>query len=102
MLSLWGVEAELPGTLEPNLRAVGAVTCEFGDDERPRASVVNLIAATTTRTGLRVRSALDTTEYPAGQKVGDAEMAKLHHRPDAFHGEWNYSLLPRERLPLTE
>jgi hypothetical protein len=29
-------------------------------------------------------------------------MDTLHLRPDAFHGEWNYSLLPRQRLPLTE
>ena len=65
-------------------------------------TVVNLIAATTTGTGLRVRSALDTNDYPKGVKVGDAEMKTLHHQPDTFHGEWNYSLLPRQRLPLTE
>jgi hypothetical protein len=34
--------------------------------------------------------------------VSDADMDTLHLRPDAFHGEWNYSLLPRQRLPLTE
>ncbi len=62
-------------------------------------TVVNLIAATTTRTGLRVRSALDTNDYPTGQKVGDAEMATLYLRKDAFHGEWNYTLIPRLRLP---
>jgi hypothetical protein len=60
--------------------------------------IVKLIAATTTRTGLRVRSELDTNAYPAGVSVGDADMETLYLRQDAFHGEWNYSLLPRQRL----
>ncbi len=60
--------------------------------------VVNLIAATTTTTGLTVRSALDHTSYPAGVTVSDAEMETLYLRPESFHGEWNYSLLPRQRL----
>jgi hypothetical protein len=63
--------------------------------------IVDLIAATTTRTGLRVRSALDTSVYPAGVSVSDAEMGSLYIRPDAFHGEWNYTVLPRLRLPET-
>lgn len=61
--------------------------------------IVNLIAATTTRTGLRVRSALDTNDYPAGVTVRDADMKTLYLQPDAFHGEWNYTLIPRLRLP---
>ena len=61
--------------------------------------IVKLIAATTTRTGLRVRSALDENHYPAGRTVSDADMETLHLRPDAFPGEWNYSLLPRLVLP---
>ena len=60
--------------------------------------VVNLIGATTTTTGLTVRTALDPNVYPAGLSVTDAEMETLYLRPDAFHGEWNYSLLPRQRL----
>jgi len=64
--------------------------------------IVELIAATTTRTGLRVRSKLDTNAYPAGLTVSEANMATLHLRPDTFHGEWNYSLVPRPRLPLPE
>jgi len=63
-------------------------------------AIVNLIAATTTRTGLRVRSALDASAYPAGVTVSDAEMGTLYIRTDPFHGEWNYTLLPRDRLPL--
>jgi len=60
--------------------------------------VVNLIGATTTKTGLRVISELDTNQYPAGRTVSDDELAAIHLRPDAFHGDWNYSLLPRLRL----
>ena len=61
--------------------------------------IVKLIAATTTTTGLKVRSALDRNAYPAGVSVSDTEMETLYLRPDAFHGEWNYSLLPRLMLP---
>ena len=39
------------------------------------------------------------SRYPAGRTVSDADMDTLHFRPDAFHGEWNYSLLPRLMLP---
>ena len=60
--------------------------------------VVKLIAATTTRTGLKVRSALDQRPYPAGVAVPDAEMQTLYLQRESFHGEWNYSLLPRPRL----
>jgi transposase len=61
--------------------------------------IVKLISATTTRTGLRVRSELDENRYPAGRTVSDADMDTLYLRPNAFHGEWNYSLLPRLMLP---
>jgi transposase len=57
--------------------------------------VVNLIAATTTTTGLKVKSELDTNQYPAGRIVSDDELSTIHIRRDAFHGDWNYSLLPR-------
>ncbi|MBZ5626345.1 MAG: ISAzo13 family transposase, partial [Acidobacteriia bacterium] len=57
--------------------------------------IVNLIAATTTRTGLRVQSQLDTGKYPKGIKVGKEEFAALQMRRDTFHGEWNYAILPR-------
>ena len=61
--------------------------------------IVKLIAATTTRTGLRVRSGLDTNAYPKGVTVPDADMETIYLRRDDFHGEWNYSLLPRLMLP---
>ena len=60
-----------------------------------RAAVVELIAATTTKTGLKVESALDTKTYEKGIKVSDAEMKRLDIRGDTFHPEWNYSVTPR-------
>jgi transposase len=60
--------------------------------------VVNLIGATTTKTGLRVRSELDTNQYPAGRVVSEKELDAIHLRRDPFHGDWNYSLLPRPAL----
>src|ERR1700674_968466 len=57
--------------------------------------IVNLIAATTTRTGLHVQSQLDTGKYPKGIKVGKQEFAAIQLRPDTFHGEWNYVIAPR-------
>jgi hypothetical protein len=60
-----------------------------------RQTVVELIASTTTRTGLTVRCELDTRTYPKGIKVSDAEMATLNIRGDTFHPEWNYTISPR-------
>jgi hypothetical protein len=60
------------------------------------AVILNLIAATTTATGLTVESYLDTAAYPAGQKVSDAQMATLRLTRDPFHGDWNYTLAPRQ------
>jgi transposase len=57
--------------------------------------IVSLIANTSTKAGLKVRAALDTNSYPTGQKVANAEMAKLKLTPAEFHGEWNYSITPR-------
>jgi transposase len=59
------------------------------------AVILTLIAATTTEAGLRVQCQLDTTTYPAGRKVSDEEMALLSLVRDTFHGEWNYTILPR-------
>jgi hypothetical protein len=60
-----------------------------------RLAVVELIAATTTTTGLRVRCELDTRSYPKGIKVTDAEMDTLNIKGNAFHPEWNYTITPR-------
>jgi transposase len=59
--------------------------------------IVNLIANTSTKAGLKVRAALDTNTYPTGQKIADAEMAALKLTPAQFHGEWNYSITPRTK-----
>jgi hypothetical protein len=56
--------------------------------------MINLIAATTTQTGLTVRCQLDTNTYPRGVKVSDDALAALHIERDAFHGEWNYTIHP--------
>ena len=63
-----------------------------------RLAVVEPIAATTTTTGLRVESALDTRTYEKGIKVTDAEMDALDITGDAFHPEWNYTIRPRSDL----
>jgi len=60
-----------------------------------RAAVVELIGATTTKTGLKVECALDTRTYEKGLKVSDTEMASLDITGDAFHPEWNYTITPR-------
>jgi hypothetical protein len=52
--------------------------------------VVATIAATTTRSGLRVHAELDTGSYPIGVQIGDADMAGLPITQHAFHGDWNY------------
>jgi len=60
-----------------------------------RETVVELIASTTTKTGLTVRCELDTRDYPMGIKVSDEEMATLNITRDKFHPEWNYTISPR-------
>ena len=62
-----------------------------------RQTVVNLIAATTTKTGLVVKAALDTHMYETGVKVTDEELIRLKLAPHTFHGEWNYTLSPRRQ-----
>jgi transposase len=59
--------------------------------------IVNLIAATTTKTGLKVRCQLDTQSYPKGIVVSDDELAQVNLQPADFHGEWNYVISPRTK-----
>jgi len=61
------------------------------------AVIVNLIAATTTQTGLKVECVLDERAYPAGIVVTDAELAQVNLTRDDFHGEWNYTISPRSQ-----
>jgi hypothetical protein len=64
-----------------------------------RLAVVELIGATTTKTGLTVECALDTRTYKKGTKVSKAEMNQLNITGDAFHPEWNYTIRPRQQPP---
>ncbi len=57
--------------------------------------IVELIANTTTQEGLQVQAALDWQQYPTGIKVSDAEIAALCLEPAEFHGDWNYTIRPR-------
>lgn len=56
--------------------------------------IVNLIAAITTKTGLRVRCRLDERAYAKGRRVSDTQLATVHLEPQAFYGEWNYTIHP--------
>jgi hypothetical protein len=60
-----------------------------------RMTIVELIAATTTKAGLKVESALDERTYEKGRKIGKAEMAQIDMTGDPFHPEWNYTIRPR-------
>ena len=62
-----------------------------------REVVVNLIGHTRTKSGLRIRSELDENSYPTGQTVSDEQMQALNLKRDRFHGEWNYTVTPRDR-----
>ena len=57
--------------------------------------IVNLIGHTTTEQGLHIQAALDSACYPTGTKVSDQDLAQVRIERDSFHGDWNYSILPR-------
>ncbi len=61
------------------------------------ATIINLIAATRTDTGLTVRCVLDRRQYPKKVKVTDEQMRRIRITPDAFHGDWNYTIRPRRK-----
>jgi hypothetical protein len=56
------------------------------------ATIVELIAGTTTNTGLTVHATYDDTWYEKGVKITDAELAALHIHPHNWHGQWNYTI----------
>ena len=58
-------------------------------------TIVDLIAHTKTKTGLRIKARLTRRRYPTGIEVEDSEMEKLNLKTAVFHPEWNYSLLPQ-------
>jgi hypothetical protein len=59
--------------------------------------IVNLIAATTTSSGLSVHCELDPNRYPKGILVSDEELAAINIKRAKFHGEWNYTIAPNNR-----
>jgi len=85
--SKWNkIEHRLFSFITKNWRARPLVSLEV---------IVNLIAATTTRTGLIVKAALDTNRYPTEIKVSDEQLGRLRLKRHEFHGDWNYTLSPR-------
>jgi transposase len=66
-----------------------------GKPLRSFETIVSLIAATTTATGLKVHAELNTESYQAGIKITDQELAQVNIRRDKFHGDWNYEIQPR-------
>lgn len=60
-------------------------------------AIVNLIAGTTTRTGLVVKAAIDPNHYETKIKITDAELGQVNIKRDRFHGEWNYTISPRRQ-----
>jgi hypothetical protein len=66
-----------------------------GKPLRTRAVVVNLIGNTKTKSGLKVQAELDTNSYPTGIKVSDEELAAVQIKRAEFHGDWNYTIMPR-------
>jgi len=61
--------------------------------------IIELISATTTKTGLTVRCQTDTSQYPKGIVISDAEMAAININRAEFHGEWNDTISPDAHPP---
>lgn len=89
-----------PGTSKWNKiehRLFSFITLNWrGKPLRTYQTIVSLIAATKTETGLDVRCELDGSTYQKGRKVTDQEMATINLRGHRFHPEWNYTISPRE------
>jgi hypothetical protein len=90
-----------PGTSKWNKiehRLFSFITINWrGKPLRSYRTIVQLIAATTTGTGLKVRAELDENKYPKGIKVSDAQLASVNLSPHSFHGDWNYTIAPRRK-----
>jgi len=59
--------------------------------------IINLIASTATKTGLKIRAALDRGSYPTGVAIAEEQLAAVNLKRADFHGEWNYAILPTRR-----
>nr|WP_158251894.1 hypothetical protein [Cryobacterium sp. M15] len=88
---------------DPQFAHTNAAVEEYLAAGQPLTShevIVNLIAGTTTRTGLTVTARLDDTIYPKSIKITDREMADLetqHLTKHGFHGDWNYTVSPADQ-----
>jgi len=90
-----------PGTSKWNKiehRLFSFITINWrGKPLRTYRTIVQLITATTTEAGLKVRAELDDNKYPKGVKVSDAQLAAVNLTRHSFHGDWNYTISPRRR-----
>src|SRR5271165_451471 len=68
-----------------------------GKPLRSYRTIVQLIAATTTDAGLKVRAELDESKYPKGINVSDTQLAAVKLSRHSFHGDWNYTIAPRRK-----
>jgi hypothetical protein len=90
-----------PGTSKWNKiehRLFSFITINWrGKPLRSYRTIVQLIASTTTETGLQVRAELDENKYPNGLRVTDDQIAALNIFRHDFHGEWNYTIAPTKK-----
>jgi len=85
--SKWNkIEHRLFSFISQNWRAVPLVSYQV---------IVDLIAATSTKSGLKVTCHLDKNSYPKGVTISDAEMDDLNITRHDFHGDWNYTISPQ-------
>ena len=94
-----GVSHFPPGTSKWN-KIEHRLFCHITENWRGRPlvdleTVVQLIGATRTTTGLRVKAKLDRRAFPIGIKVSDTELQKINLLAEDFHGDWNYTIAPR-------
>ena len=91
-----------PGTSKWNKiehRLFSFITMNWrGKPLRSYRTIVQLIAATTTDAGLKVRAELDERKYPKGLKVSDAQLAAINISRHSFHGDWNYTISPSRKV----
>ena len=89
-----------PGTSKWNKiehRLFSFVTMNWrGKPLRTYQTIVSLIAATTTETGLNVQCEIDPSDYLKGRKVTNEEMQTINIKGHSFHPEWNYTISPRQ------
>ena len=84
--SKWNrIEHRLFAFISKNWRGKPLVTHEV---------IVQLIAATSTASGLSVQCRLDEEEYVTGIKISDTGMKAVNLVNEDFHGEWNYTIYP--------